>query len=811
MSLIPLVYLVYFVLSAYYLVPIIYSITPLRRYSDTPILSLGSLTILELCVEFNMANTIVPIALLIIAIGVLLFIAKELDPPKKRKLSGIIFFLLCILFVISQISYLINPLERFRNLGGLFGFYSSAWTFWLVGFYFFIIPCILAYLGFVFFFKPEKRITTVLLYFVPVGVIVDAIFALFLKLSVNNIGAGGTFGSIVNTFLINYFGRLGTYLILGFGIIIVVFMIVKKNIFPKRKPRDERVIVEKLKKVKKPKKETKPKEKDEPSTSTKITEPPPKIDFKTAYLEILQESSEDYELDKKALETEATVLVNRLAEFDVQGKVVNVESGPVISRFEFEPAPGVKVSRIANLGKDLALALKATRIRVVAPIPGKSAVGIEVPNRERSLVCLKKGIISSEFQDNPSPLGIVLGEDIIGQPVIDDLSLMPHMLIAGTTGSGKSVCINTIILSLLYHSNYKEIRFLMIDPKRLELPMYNPIPHLLRRAVTQPKHAITQLEKLVKIMEIRYRDFAREGVRDIDGYNEKMRKKNEETKPYILVIVDELADLMLTAANEIEENITRLAQMSRAVGIHLILATQRPSVDVITGLIKANFPCRIAFQVASKTDSRTILDMNGAESLLGKGDMLFLPPGKGTPVRLHGAYISTEEISGISRLIAHMYLLELLKDLEGDVNKITNAIIEEELWTVFVNTKDPAFDEKRRALSNMMPVEKIDEIIQNGYYPKLGEEHVKIEQVVQEENIEADSLFIEGAKLVFRHQVASVSLLQRRLGIGYARAGRIIDQLEAANLIEPFQGSKSRKVLVEREEEFNKILQKYTQ
>jgi len=756
-----------------------------------------------------MVNTIVPIALLIVAIGVLLFIAKELDPPKKRKLSGIIFFLLCILFVISQISYLINPLERFRNLGGLFGFYSSAWTFWLVGFYFFIIPCILAYLGFVFFFKPEKRITTVLLYFVPIGVIVDAIFALFLKLSVNNIGAGGTFGSIVNTFLINYFGRLGTYLILGFGIIIVVFMIVKKSIFPKRKPKDEIVIKEKPKKAKKPKKETK--EEDKPSTSTKITKPLPKIDFKTAFLNILEESPEDSELDKKALETEATVLVNRLAEFDVEGKVVNVESGPVISRFEFEPAPGVKVSRIANLGKDLALALKATRIRVVAPIPGKSAVGIEVPNRERSLVCLKKGILDREFQDNPLALGIVLGEDITGQPVIDDLSSMPHMLIAGTTGSGKSVCINTIILSLLYHYTHKDIRFLMIDPKRLELPMYNPIPHLLRRVVTQPKHAVIQLEKLVKIMEIRYRDFAREGVRDIDGYNTKMKKEGGDVKPYLLVIIDELADLMLTAANEIEENITRLAQMSRAVGIHLILATQRPSVDVITGLIKANFPCRIAFQVASKTDSRTILDMNGAESLLGKGDMLFLPPGKGTPVRLHGAYISTEEISGISNLIARMYLLELLKDLEGDVNKITNVIIEEELWTAFVNTKDPAFDEKRRALSNMMPVEKIDEIIQNGYYPKLGEEHVKIEQVVLEENIEVDPLFIEGAKLVFRHQVASVSLLQRRLGIGYARAGRIIDQLESANLIEPFQGSKSRKVLVEREEEFNKILQKYTQ
>ena len=757
-----------------------------------------------------MANIVVPIVLLIVAIGVLLFIAKELDPTKKRKVSGIMFFLLCILLVISQISYLINPSERFKNFGGMFGFYSSAWIFWLIGFYFFIIPCILAYLGSVFLFRPEKKINTVLLYFVPIGIIVDTILALFLKLKISNIGAGGTFGSIISKFLIDYFGQLGTYFILGFGMIIVVFMIFKKSIFRKSKPKDAFVIKEKPKKAKKQKKETKPIEKKETQTEAKMTKVPTKIDFKTAYLEILEETSEDHELDKKALEKEGDVLSNCLAEFDVQGKVVNVESGPVISRFEFEPAPGVKVSRIANLGNDLALALKATRIRVVAPIPGKSAVGIEVPKHERSVVCLKKGILSSEFQNNPSPLGIVLGEDITGQPVTGDISKMPHMLIAGTTGSGKSVCINTIILSLLYHSDPKNLRFLMIDPKRLELPMYNPIPHLLRRAVTQPKRAVTELVKLVKIMEIRYRDFAREGVRDIDGYNTKMKKKGGEIKPYILVIVDELADLMLTAANEIEENITRLAQMSRAVGIHLILATQRPSVDVITGLIKANFPCRIAFQVASKTDSRTILDMNGAESLLGHGDMLFLPPGKGTPVRLHGAYMSTEEISGISDLIARMYLMELLSDLEGDLDKITNAIIEEELWTAFINTKDPAFDEKRRALSNMMPVEKIDEIIQDGYYPKLGEEHIKIEAVAQEESLETDPLFIEGAKLVFRHQVASVSLLQRRLGVGYARAGRIIDQLEAANLIEPFQGSKSRKVLVEREEEFNKILSKYT-
>jgi S-DNA-T family DNA segregation ATPase FtsK/SpoIIIE len=426
------------------------------------------------------------------------------------------------------------------------------------------------------------------------------------------------------------------------------------------------------------------------------------------------------------------------------------------------------------------------------------------------LVFLKSGLLDPHFENNPSPLAIVLGQDITGRPIVDDVSMMPHMLIAGTTGSGKSVFINNIIASLLYHSTYKEIRFLMIDPKRLELPMYNPIPHLIHRTITEPKEAVNELEKLVSVMEMRYRDFARDGVRDIDGYNEKQRKKNGEPKPYILVIVDELADLMLTAPTEIEENITRLAQMSRAVGIHLILATQRPSVDVITGLIKANFPCRAAFQVASKTDSRTILDMNGAESLLGRGDMLFLPPGKGIPVRLHGAYISTDEVQGISNLVAMQYLLALFNDVEGDIEEIISSIIDEGLWTVFVDSKDPAFNEKFHALRNILPEEKIKEVIKKGYYPALSD--IPDEELIakkQAEKIEHDLLFVEAARLVFRHQVASVSLLQRRLNLGYARAGRIIDQLEAAGIVEPFQGSKSRKVLIEKQEELDNLLKRY--
>lgn len=761
-----------------------------------------------------MVHTVIPIILLLIAAGTLFFIAKELDPTKRRKLSGIIFILVCVLFFISQISFLFYPLERYKNFGGLFGYYSSFGLFWLIGFYFFAIPCLLGYLGYIYLVKLEKTPSIYLLFSIPIGIIVDTLLTLFFTVTVVDISSGGTIGHIISTFLLDYFGNVGTYLILAFSIIIVLYMMLREKLFMRPKITDTEAAIEEIKKEKRPKKEAKPgkevKGKIEPIRKEK-RKPMPRVDFETEFLNILHAPEKKYGIDNEALKKEGELLTSRLAEFDVTGKIVGIESGPVISRFEFEPAPGIKVNRIANLDNDLALALKATRIRVVAPIPGKSAVGIEVPNRERSLVFLKNGLLDKNFERSASPLTIVLGEDITGKPVIDDISTMPHMLIAGTTGSGKSVCINTIIISLLCHATYKDVRFLMIDPKRLELPMYNPIPHLLRSAITQPRDAVNELEKLVSVMEMRYRDFAREGVRDIDGYNEKMRKKHGEIKPYLLVVVDELADLMLTAPSEIEENITRLAQMSRAVGIHLILATQRPSVDVITGLIKANFPCRIAFQVASKTDSRTILDMNGAESLLGRGDMLFLPPGKGTPVRLHGAYISTDEVCGISSLVARQYLLELLEDVEGDLDEILTAIIDEELWTVFTDSDDPAFEEKRRVLANIIPVEKIDEIIENGYYPKLSEAQVEELVVEEEEKMAVDPMFPEAAKLVFRHQIASVSLLQRRLNLGYARAGRIIDQLEAAGVVESFQGSKSRKVLIEKQEDLDAVIQKYRQ
>ncbi|MEO0142440.1 MAG: DNA translocase FtsK 4TM domain-containing protein [candidate division WOR-3 bacterium] len=755
---------------------------------------------------------IVAIFILTLACAVLFYIARYLDAPKRRKLTGIIAALLGILFLISQISFLLFPSEKYKNFGGLFGYYTSYWAFSLIGLYFFVIPGILLYLGYLYLTTQEIKDGYHLLYLIPIGVIGNVLLSLLLRWSpLQNIDSGGKVGMLIKEFLLRYFGNLGTYTIIAFGILIIAFMTMKKFIIPKKtnstaKVEKPKTVVEEEPEIKESTEEDVIKEKTPPRRKKKEI---PAIDFRTEFLKILAEPTKKVGIDTEVLEKEKKILEQRLAEFDVQGRVTNYESGPVITRFEFEPAPGIKVSRIANLDNDLALALKATRVRIVAPIPGKSAVGIEVPNKERSLVYLKNCLLDSGFESNPSPLAIVLGEDITGKPVSDDISTMPHMLIAGTTGSGKSVCINTIIASLLFHTTYRDVRFLMIDPKRLELPMYNPIPHQLRKTITEPKDAVEELEGLVAIMESRYRDFARENVRDIDGYNEKMRKKNGEIKPYIVVIVDELADLMLTAPSEFEESITRLAQMSRAVGIHLILATQRPSVDVITGLIKANFPCRIAFQVASKTDSRTILDMNGAESLLGRGDMLFLPPGKGTPIRLHGAYISTDEVCGISNLIARQYLYDLLKDLEEDIEEIVKTILDEELWTVFVDQDDPAFEEKKKSLMNIIPEEKIDEIIENGYYPKLGEVMAETPEPTLASEGEVDPMFPEAARLVFRHQVASVSLLQRRLNLGYARAGRIIDQLEAAGIVEPFQGSKSRKVLIQNQDELEEIILKY--
>ena len=534
--------------------------------------------------------------------------------------------------------------------------------------------------------------------------------------------------------------------------------------------------------------------------------------FQTSFLEQLDQPSPEDQVfkDPKEASREAEQLLDKLRQFGIEGQVSNIVSGPMVTRFEFEPAPGIKIQRIENLADDLSLALSAERIRILAPIPGKNAVGVEIPNRNRRTVHLHDILTSGKFRSEKSPLGFALGTTITGEPYCADLKLMPHILIAGTTGSGKSVCINSIISSLIYRSSPREVRFLTIDPKRLELPVYDPIPHLFGVTTVDPAKAVAELNKVINIMEVRYGEFANLGVRDISRYNAIAREKGLDCKPYIVVIIDELADLMLRAPTEIEMRITRLAQMSRAVGIHLILATQRPSVDVITGLIKANFPCRIAFQVASKTDSRTILDMNGAESLLGRGDMLFLPPGKGDPIRLHGAFVSDRAARQVVNLWTVAYLSEQLKELVPDPTEKARAIVEADVVDILYDPEKSGIRKKRQDLCSILTEEVADELLTRDYYEPLPEVRSgAVEERAQKKAREArelDDHFMEAARIVVRHREASVSMLQRRLDVGWARAGRIIDQLEEAGVVGPYVGSKSRKVTVANETELDRLL-----
>jgi len=460
-------------------------------------------------------------------------------------------------------------------------------------------------------------------------------------------------------------------------------------------------------------------------------------------------------VEEEYLRQQSARLEEALAHFGVRARVVEVHPGPVITRFELEPAPGVKVQQIAGLADDLALALRAKRIRIVAPIPGKGAVGVEIPNPKPRTVYLKELLTSTAYASRKSVLTAALGKDISGAPFCTSIEEMPHLLIAGATGSGKSVCIHGVLTSLLYGATPEEVHLVLIDPKMLEMTVYNGIPHLLTPVVTDAKEAVRVLRWAVFEMERRYKLLARVGVRNILDYNRTLPKlqasreiqeEGIELEPlsYLVIVIDEFADLILTAPNEIEDPVARLAQMARAVGIHLVLATQRPSVNVITGVIKANFPSRIAFQVASKVDSRTIIDANGAEKLLGKGDMLFVFSGRPEVSRIHGAYISTEETFDI---------VTFLKE-QGYQPK--------DRRTVLLETEGGSDEEG-------------------------GDIDLD------------DELFDEAARIVIHAEQGSVSLLQRRLRVGYSRAARLIDLLEDAGVVGPFEGSKAREVLVGEE------------
>lgn len=595
---------------------------------------------------------------------------------------------------------------------------------------------------------------------------------------------GGWIGTFFGYTLIKFFGVVGSYILLSVSSIIAIVLFGHKYLFMKFKEmmsstssnekKEKKAIKqnkkhEKLKKAENKKTIEKKEIKIMDYKAKSENDVSPKDDMEQAKDNLGEEESISSEINKdeilytdykypsisflnqienkddgnneEKLE-EAKKLENVLSSFGVETTVNQISIGPTITRYELEIAPGIKISKITNLSANIALGLASTDIRIEAPIPGKSAVGIEVPNKTRRPVVFREVLDTEEFKKEKSNIPFAIGKDISGKPLVVNLEKMPHLLIAGATGSGKSVCINTLIASILYKSSPDEVKFIMIDPKVVELNVYNGIPHLLIPVVTNPKKAANALNWAVQEMTERYQKFADLGVRDFSSYNEKMQKN--ERLPQIIVLIDELADLMMVSPGDVEDSICRLAQMARAAGIHLIIATQRPSVDVITGTIKANIPSRIAFAVSSQTDSRTILGFGGAEKLLGRGDMLYFPVGESKPIRLQGSFIAEDELST---------LLEFLKS------------------------------------------QKIEE--ENGYTKKIDE---AINKESDNASDEYDELLDEAIDIVIEHDQTSISFLQRKLKVGYARAARIMDQLEEKGVVGGHEGSKPRRVIANRDE-----------
>lgn len=490
----------------------------------------------------------------------------------------------------------------------------------------------------------------------------------------------------------------------------------------------------------------------------KEEEEEPKDSYRYPPISLLDEAKvADADGASNEMKLNAETLVNTLNDFGVSTKVVAISRGPSVTRYELEPSAGVRISRITNLADDIALRLSTTGVRIEAPIPNRAAVGIEVPNKASATVCLRELIDSKEFASSKGKLTVALGKDIAGKIVLADLAKMPHLLIAGTTGSGKSVCTNSMIQSVLYRASPEEVRLLLIDPKQVEFGIYNGIPHLLVPVVTDPRKAAGALGWAVTEMLNRYKTFAENNVRDLESYNALARRSDTlQPMPLIMIVIDELADLMMAAANEVEDAIIRLAQMARAAGMHLVIATQRPSVDVITGLIKANIPSRLALTVASQVDSRTILDAGGAEKLLGKGDMLFMPVGYSKPMRVQGCFVSNREVESV---------VDFLKSSQ-DEQEYDAEIIEE--------------IDRQAAASGKTAV--------RGGRDDDGSE------------ADSDEMLPQAIEVVVEAGQASTSLLQRKLRLGYARAGRIMDEMEQKGIIGPHEGSKPRQVLITRQQ-----------
>ena len=653
------------------------------------------------------------------------------------------------------------------NFGGRFGAYLTGLLFYIFGSASYLLVILLIFLGYNIVWGEKTGIWKKVLS--TAGIVFTV--SVFLAIKNGHGPSGGVLGLLLGPPLKEYFGNSGIYMILilaglaslgaGYRIFVYPFKEVFDHYLQSRGEMiplpEESPEAKEIRRERKPRKLTpviteeeppKPRttapvreEKRTPVDQIKTPKPSGKIkDYKLPPLDLLKIGTPTQQETAEDLERYAQVIEETLVEFGIEGEVVQLNRGPRVTMYEVQLAPGIPIQKVHNIQDNLAMNLKTTTIRVVAPLPNKSTVGIEVPNRDISIVYLREILASKEFQKSSSKLTIAVGKNIMGKPVVTDMKLLPHILIAGATGSGKTVCINSFVASILCKATPEEVKFIMIDPKMVELTQYNNLPHLLCPVVVETKKAVNTLKWLIAEMGRRYKLFSDAKVRNIESYNSV---KNVELLPYIVVVIDELADLMMIAKNEIENSIIRLAQLSRAAGLHLILATQRPSVNVITGVIKANLPCRISFQVTSKFDSRTILDRIGAEKLLGRGDLLFIPPGSSSLMRIQGCLIADEEI--------------------------------EDVCTFIKRQKTPEYE--------MEIVEGKPE----------GEKELDFAGTV-EGGEEAD-IYEEAKRIVVTTKIASISMLQRRLKIGFNKAARLIEQMEEEGIVGPYREGKPRRVL----------------
>jgi len=706
-----------------------------------------------------------------------------------REIVGICLFFLVVFSLVSLLTYRPGDPsfstaaggDRVNNLFGVIGAYFAGGLIDLFGLGAFWIPLLLLIFGLQFFRRrPTPAMVATAIGGLMLIITTGGLLALrqdVYQMFGSRFPAGGLIGTPLEAFLSRYSNPIGAAVILAV-LFLVGFVLTTRFslvIFGRRLAGWIRIAADRIQTEYLKRRERREKARRRREQKKEIEAPPPreaKIQppaikpirerpvprqevfdfmhdegrFQLPSAKLLDDAEEKPTLaDQENLRMLSKLLEKKLDDFGVQGRVVTISPGPVITTFEYEPAPGVKINRIVNLSDDLALALRATSIRIVAPIPGKAVIGIEIPNPERQIVRFKGVVVSGEFERSKSRLTMCLGRDIVGNPVVADLTRMPHLLVAGATGTGKSVGLNAMICSFLYKATPDDVKMIMVDPKRIELSLYDGIPHLITPVVTDVKKATNALYWAVREMERRYELLSQAKVRNIQQYNRKIDAEpaaddgeTPERLPLIAIVIDELADLMMIASRDVELALTRLAQMARAAGIHLILATQRPSVDVLTGIIKANFPTRLTFQVSSKTDSRTIIDANGAENLLGAGDMLFLPPGTGKLQRIHGAFISEAELVRITDFLR----------AQGK----------------------PEYD---RQVTETAPQEKEDAA-----------------------ELEHDERYDDAVALVTETRQASISMIQRHLRVGYNRAARMIEVMEKEGIVGPSDGVKPREVLV---------------